>query len=95
MDISDRFINGANGTAVKIHRQAASTKPSGVLFVRFDDPEAGKKSKSNRRHDELKDCVLIEAVTQQFSVSKNKSRNSDLIGERAISSCCCTYYDSS
>ena len=63
MDVSDRFINGAIGTAVKIHRRAASTKPSGVTFARFDGSEAGNKSKSNRRRDELKDCVLIETVT--------------------------------
>ena len=63
MDISDRFINGAIGTAVKIHRRAASTKPSGVTFVLFGGSEAGSKSKSNRRRDELKDCVLIETVT--------------------------------
>ena len=75
MDVSDRFINGAIGTAVKIHRRAAGTKPSGVIFVRFDDPEAGNKSKINCYRDELKDGVLIEAVTQQFLVSKNKSRN--------------------
>ena len=95
MDISDHFINGANGTAVKVHRRAASTKASEIIFVWFDDPEASSKSKSNRRHDELKDCVPIEAATQQFSVSKNKSRNSDLIGERAIFSYCCTCYGSS
>ena len=95
MDISHCLINGAIGTAVKIHRRAASRKPSGVLFVYFDDPEAGNKSKSNCCRDELKDCVPTEAVTQQFLVSKNKSKNSDLIGERVISSYFCTCYDSS
>ena len=37
---------------------------------------------SSHRHDELKDCAPNEAVTQQFSVSKNKSRNSDLKEKR-------------
>ena len=76
MDISDSLINGAIGTAIKIHRQAASAKTPGIIFVWFDDPEAGNKSKSNCCCDELKDCVPTEAVTQQFSVSKNRSRNS-------------------
>ena len=59
-----------------------SAKPSGVTFVQFDDPETGNSSMSSHRHDELKDCAPNEPVTQQFSVSKNKSRNSDLKGER-------------
>ena len=33
VDISDCLINGAIGTAVKIHRRATSAKPSGVIFV--------------------------------------------------------------
>ena len=82
VDISDCLINGAIGTAVKIHRRATSAKPSGVIFVQFDDPEAGSNSMSSHRQDELKDCAPNEAVTQQFSVSKNRSRNSDLKGKR-------------
>lgn len=62
MDKSDCLINGAIGTAFKIHRQATSAKPSGVIFVRFDDPEAGRNSMSNHHCDELKYCVPVEAV---------------------------------
>lgn len=82
MDISDHLINGAIGTIVHIHRQQASTKPSGVIFVRFDDKKAGNNKKSDRRRHELKDCVPIEVVSEQFSVSNNKNKYSALTGER-------------
>ena len=47
-DVSDHLINGSIGTVVKIHRRQDSTSPTGVIFVKFDDPVAGNKRKSNR-----------------------------------------------
>ena len=70
MDVSDRLINGSIGTVVKIHRPAGSTNPTGVIFVKFVDPEAGNRTKSNRRQKELKDCVPIEVTSETFPVSK-------------------------
>ena len=81
MDVCDRLINGSIGTVVKIHRRAGSTNPSGVIFVKFDDPEAGNKTKSNRRQKELKDCVPIEVTSETFPVSKRKNKT-NLKGER-------------
>lgn len=81
IDISDRLINGAIGTVVKIHRRVGSTNPSGIIFVKFDDPEAGNKTKNNRLCQELKNCVPIESTSGQYSVSK-KSSKTDLKGER-------------
>ena len=81
MDVSDRLINGSIGTVVKIHRRAGSTNPSGVIFVKFDDPDAGNKTKSNRRQKELKDCVPIEVTSETFPVSKRKNKT-NLKGER-------------
>jgi hypothetical protein len=80
LDISDHLINGAIGTVVKIHRRQDSTNPSGIIFVKFDDPVAGNKTKSNRRSAELKECVPIEKTTKEFKVSKGKGTT--LKGER-------------
>ena len=80
LDVSDHLINGAIGTVIKIHRRQDSTKPSGIIFVKFDDPNAGNNSKSNRYRGDLKDCVPIEKITKQYNVSKHKKGN--LKGER-------------
>ena len=77
VDISDCLINGAIGTAVKIHRRATSAKPSGVIFVQFDDPEAGNDSMSSHRHDELKDCAP-NAKLNNFQSQKIKVGNQTL-----------------
>ena len=74
-DVSDHLINGSIGTVVKIHRRQDSTSPIGVIFVRFDDPVAGNKRKSNRLRAELKDCVPIESCTKEFNVSRHKKNN--------------------
>ena len=81
IDISDRLINGAIGTVEKIHRREGSTNPSGIIFVKFDDTEAGNKLKSNRLRPDLKDCVPIESTSEKYTVSK-KSSKTDLKGER-------------
>ena len=80
MDVSDHLINGMIGTVVKIHRRLDSTSPSGIIFVKFDDPVAGNKYKSNRYRSDLKDCVPIEATTKQYKVSKSKKGT--ITGER-------------
>ena len=80
LDICDHLINGSIGTVVKIHRRPETITPSGIIFVKFDDPVAGNKMKSNRRIPELKDCVPIEKTTREFKVSKGK--NTTLKGER-------------
>ena len=77
VDISDCLINGAISTAVKIHRRATSEKPSGVIFVQFDDPEAGNDSMSSHRHDELKDCAP-NAKLNNFQSQKIKVGNQTL-----------------
>ena len=74
-DVSDHLINGSIGTVVKIHRRQDSTSPTGVIFVRFDDPVAGNKRKSNRLRAELKDCVPIESCTKEFNVSRHKKQH--------------------
>ena len=80
LDIGDHLINGSIGTAIKIHRRPDSTNPSGIIFIKFDDPIAGNKIKSNRLIPELKDCVPIEKATKEYKVSKG--RNTTLKGER-------------
>ena len=80
LDVSDHLINGAIGTVIKIHRRQDSTKPSGIIFVKFDDPNAGNNSKINRYRGDVKSCVPIEKIAKQYNVSKHKKGN--LKGER-------------
>ena len=42
LDVEDRLINGQIGTIVKIKINAISAKPD-VIYVRFDDQNAGKE----------------------------------------------------
>ena len=80
MDVCDHLINGVIGTVVKIHQRLDSTSPSGIIFVRFEDPVAGNKYKSNRYCSDLKDFVPIETTTKQYKVSKSKKET--ITGDR-------------
>lgn len=72
LDIEDRLINGSMGTVKYIDR-VRNNKRNGVIYVQFEDPEAGNKLKNTRLRGDLKGCVPIQSKPIQFQYKHNKS----------------------
>ena len=73
LDIEDRLINGTMGTVKYIDR-VRNNKPTGVIYVQFEDPQAGNKLKNKHYRGELKDCVPIQSKPRPFQY-KHKNSN--------------------
>ena len=72
VSIADKLINGSIGTIKKLHFNP-NYPLRGVIYVKFDDPNAGNLLKNNRLPGELKDCVPISPVVKTFPFSKGNS----------------------
>ena len=67
-DVEDKLINGSTGI-VKHIQGLRNNKPSGVIFVQFDNPLSGSKLKDPRLRGELKTCVPILPEVKTFKTS--------------------------
>ena len=72
LDISDHLVNGSTGTVVFLHFSKHHSPLNGEIYVKFDEPNAGNKLKSNKI-PALKECVAIKAETKPFHISKKGS----------------------
>ena len=64
-DVEDKLVNGSTGI-VRYIQGIRNNKPSGVIFVQFDNPSAGNKLKNSTYRGELKTCVPILPETLTF-----------------------------
>ena len=70
MDLEDRLINGSTGTVVHMQMPRASGPLNGVIYVKFDDPNAGTSHKNPHFAREiLRDCVPIVSSVKTFPYS--------------------------
>ena len=47
---------------------------SGILYIKFDDPNAGNGRKNSQLPLHLRDCVPIKSIVKPFSFSKGRGR---------------------
>jgi hypothetical protein len=73
LKVEDKLINGSIGTIV--HLQLSNQYPlNGIIFVKFDNPNAGNSLKNSRLPIDLRDCVPIKSVTRDFLFKSKKGR---------------------
>ena len=80
IDTEDKLINGSLGSIKFIQKSVDDGKPSGTIFVMFDDDRAGSKLK--RKSGRLKGCVPIVPVTTEFTIQRGAKKSSMLVIER-------------
>lgn len=67
LDLPGSLINGSTGTVVRIHIPNPVSSPlSGVIYVQFDDKEAGSSFKNQQLPEPLRSCVAVEAHIKPF-----------------------------
>ena len=71
VDIEDKLINGSLGT-VRIIDRVRNGKPTGIIYVEFDDERAGNKLKMNQ-YPKIRGLVPILPRTVEFSYRHKKS----------------------
>ena len=77
--VSDRLINGSIGTVKHLDRRS---KPLfSTIYMKFDDPKAGKSMKDRMLCGEVKECVPITARAKRFPLKKRKRT---VIAERKL-----------
>jgi len=82
LDTADHLVNGALGTVVHINvgnnsRDDPYVQLNGVIYVKFDNEEAGNKRKKRHLPGKLSQCVPIEAETKKFDLDRgNKNKTS-------------------
>ena len=66
-DLEDRLINGSTGTVVHLQMPRASDPFHGTMYVKFDDPDAGKSHKNPcSAREKFWYCVAIIATMKTF-----------------------------
>ena len=66
--LQDRLLNGSTGTVVCLQIPRASDSLHGTIYVKFDNPGAGKSHRNPYFvREELGDCVPIIATLKRFS----------------------------
>ena len=72
----DGMTNGA-GSVVKLIQIQQTDKPSGVIWVQFDHPDVGQKTRHDNRHLYINDIqptwTPIKPITTQFTVGRTRS----------------------
>jgi hypothetical protein len=72
----DGLSNGASNV-IQLVQLNVPKKPSGVLWVQFDDEDVGKKTRQENTHLYVQGIQVtwtpIKPVTTQFTVGRNKS----------------------
>ena len=64
IDTEDRLINGSLGTIKLIYR-VMNNRPTGIIYVKFDDERAGNRKKLDRFRT-IKGLVPIYPITKEF-----------------------------
>ncbi|HAO14922.1 MAG TPA: hypothetical protein DDE71_05115, partial [Tenacibaculum sp.] len=73
LDVEDKLINGSLGTIM--HLQISDQYPlNGIIFIKFDDPNAGNSLKNNRLPEHLRDCVPIKSKALEFDFRPKSGR---------------------
>ena len=72
MDIGERLINVSVGTAMYMNNIATNHVSKGMIYVKFDDENAGNSYKDNRLRGVFKQCVPISVSTNRFSFKRGK-----------------------
>ena len=68
------LINGSTGKIEYMQMPRAENNLIGIIYVKFDNVDAGIFLKNNILKNGMKECVPITAVTKTFSYShKNKT----------------------
>ena len=72
----DGLTNGA-GNIIKFMQAQETGKPSGIIWVQFDCPDVGEKTRHDNRHLYMQGIeptwTPIKPVTSQFAVGRNKT----------------------
>ena len=73
----DGLTNGASNVVTHV-KLSQPNKPSGIIWVEFDDEDVGKKTRQENRHLYRRDGIQltwtpIKPVTTQFAVGRTKS----------------------
>ena len=79
IDIADRLINGQLGTVMRINVDCNTQKPN-VIYVKFDDDEAGKNllQKLNNQYAKKHGFVPIERILARFKVKPEKPSSQEV-----------------
>ena len=80
IDITDRLINGQMGTVTKVAINQNTNKPS-VIYIKFDDPQAGINAKSKKHSDKYareNNSVPIEPVLARIKIKPGKPSSPEL-----------------
>ena len=72
----DGMTNWA-GNVIKLIQLHQQDKPSGIVWIQFDHPDVGQKTRNENRHLYFQGIehtwTPIKPVTTQFAVGKNKT----------------------
>ena len=71
LDTEDKLINGSLGT-VRIIDRVKNGKPTGIIYVEFDDENAGNKRKMNK-YPKIRGLVPIQPEVSEFNYRHKKS----------------------
>ena len=71
VDTEDKLINGSLGT-VKIIDRVMNNRPTGTIFIKFDDERAGNRKKLNQFRA-IRGLVPIYPITKEFPYRHNNS----------------------
>ena len=70
------MTNGA-GNVIKLVQLNQQDKPSGIVWIQFDHPDVGQKTRNENRHLYIQGIehmwTPIKPVTTQFAAGKNKT----------------------
>lgn len=76
MRTDDSLTNGASNV-IQLVQLNVPKKPSGVIWVQFDNEDVGKKTRQENRHLYVQGIQVtwtpIKPITTQFTVGRNKS----------------------
>ena len=73
IDIGDRLLNGSLGTVMYMNNGATNRVAEGIIYVKFEDENAGNSYKDNRLRGVFKQCMPISVSTNRSSFKRSKS----------------------
>ena len=81
-DVSDGLANGASGILQKTSLTKSNMTSTGILWIKFDNPEVGQQTQHKNRHLNRqpgiqRDWTPIEPTTRAFTVSREKPNLGD------------------
>ena len=73
IDIGDRLLNGSLGTVMYMNNGATNRVAEGIIYVKFEDENAGNSYKDNGLRGVFKQCMPISVSTNRSSFKRSKS----------------------